>query len=216
MPCPCETRTSTWRSFATISSGLYRFLAIAVLLDVKDIPQVGPLQWGRITATGQACATSSPPSRSVLRLLYPAEHIGSAFKGGVNACERQLINEVLGTLVTEFVPNFGREGATPIQLGPNASLFGRVQAVKHIRHSCAPRSHDAQSDNRHPNGRSVVIRADERRRVKAVRQSKRHPKRRLGRAGPRRSGHYLTEGIIMRLIDGNGECNFWTTDVDGA
>src|SRR5262249_13079302 len=36
------------RSFATISSGLYRFLAIAVLLDVKDIPQVGPLQWGWI------------------------------------------------------------------------------------------------------------------------------------------------------------------------
>src|SRR5260370_40532348 len=46
---PCETRTSTCRSFATISSGLYRFLAITVLLDVKDIPQVGPLQWGRIT-----------------------------------------------------------------------------------------------------------------------------------------------------------------------
>src|SRR5215471_18133553 len=45
---PCETRTSTCRSFATISSGLYRFLAIAVLLDVKDIPQVGPLQWGWI------------------------------------------------------------------------------------------------------------------------------------------------------------------------
>ena len=45
---PCETRTSTCRNFATISSGLYRFLAIAVLLDVKDIPQVGPLQWGRI------------------------------------------------------------------------------------------------------------------------------------------------------------------------
>src|SRR5215472_16505970 len=47
---PCETRTSTCRSFATISSGLYRFLAIAVLLDVKDIPQVGPLQWGWIMA----------------------------------------------------------------------------------------------------------------------------------------------------------------------
>jgi hypothetical protein len=45
---PCETRTSTCRNFATISSGLYRFLAIAVLLDVKDIPQVGPLQRGRI------------------------------------------------------------------------------------------------------------------------------------------------------------------------
>src|SRR5690348_8008510 len=47
---PCETRTSTCRNFATISSGLYRFLAITVLLDVKDIPQVGPLQWGRITS----------------------------------------------------------------------------------------------------------------------------------------------------------------------
>src|SRR5215831_20519021 len=46
MGCPCETRTSTCRSFATISSGLYRFLAITVLLDVEDIPQVGPLQWG--------------------------------------------------------------------------------------------------------------------------------------------------------------------------
>jgi Ca2+-binding RTX toxin-like protein len=31
---------------------LYRFLAIAVLLDVKDIPQVGPLQWGRISGAG--------------------------------------------------------------------------------------------------------------------------------------------------------------------
>src|SRR6516165_7798832 len=53
---PCETRTSTCRSFATISSGLYRFLAIAVLLDVKDIPQVGPLQWGWIMSTSAVYA----------------------------------------------------------------------------------------------------------------------------------------------------------------
>src|ERR1700756_3136581 len=46
---PGETRTSTCRNLATISSGLYRFLAITVLLDVKDIPQVGPLQWGWIS-----------------------------------------------------------------------------------------------------------------------------------------------------------------------
>src|SRR5262245_37120745 len=52
---PCETRTSTCRSFATISSGLYRFLAIAVLLDVKDIPQVGPLQWGWINGAYAGC-----------------------------------------------------------------------------------------------------------------------------------------------------------------
>ena len=37
------------------SSGLYRFLAIAVLLDVKDIPQVGPLQWGWINDGTSLC-----------------------------------------------------------------------------------------------------------------------------------------------------------------
>ena len=53
----------------------------------------------------------------------------------MNVCQRQLVNEVLGPLVTEFVPNFGREGATPIQRGSNASLLHRVQAVKIIRHT---------------------------------------------------------------------------------
>src|ERR1700750_3302683 len=51
---PCETRTSTCRNLATISSGLYRFLAISVLLDVRDIPQVGPLQWGWISQGGRS------------------------------------------------------------------------------------------------------------------------------------------------------------------
>jgi hypothetical protein len=43
------------------------------------------------------------------RALHRAEDIGSALKGGVNFCQRQLVNEVLGPLVTEFVRNFGRE-----------------------------------------------------------------------------------------------------------
>src|SRR5215470_9016779 len=71
MPCPCETRTSTWRSFATISSGLYRFLAIAVLLDVKDIPQVGPLQWGWISLVCCGSADlSPPPARGTVFTLF--------------------------------------------------------------------------------------------------------------------------------------------------
>src|SRR6266481_4644697 len=69
-----------------------------------------------------------------LRALHRAEDIGSALKGGVNVCQRQLVNEVLGPLVTEFVRNFGREGATPIQRGSNASLLGRVQVIKLISH----------------------------------------------------------------------------------
>jgi hypothetical protein len=31
--CLCDVNTSTWRSFATISSGLWRFLDILVLLS---------------------------------------------------------------------------------------------------------------------------------------------------------------------------------------
>src|SRR5438046_9094654 len=61
---PCETRTSTCRNFATISSGLYRFLAITVLLDVKDIPQVGPLQWGRIRTPRASSLTSRLGARA--------------------------------------------------------------------------------------------------------------------------------------------------------
>ena len=86
----------------------------------------------------QAFATSSPPSRSARALFYPAEDIGSALKGGVNVHQRQLVNEVLGPLVTEFVPNFGREGASRIQRGSNASLLGRVQTVKLVRHNALP------------------------------------------------------------------------------
>src|SRR5262249_35207331 len=54
---------SDCRNFATISSGLYRFLAIAVLLDVKDIPQVGPLQWGWINCETDGKASSKCLSR---------------------------------------------------------------------------------------------------------------------------------------------------------
>jgi hypothetical protein len=69
-----------------------------------------------------------------LRTLHRAEDIGSALQGGVNVCHRHLVNEVLGPFVTEFVRNFGCEGATPIQLGSNASLLGTVQVVKVIQH----------------------------------------------------------------------------------
>src|SRR5215813_6317903 len=77
MGCPCETRTSTCRSFATISSGLYRFLAITVLLDVKDIPQVGPLQWGRIN--GNVCSGGFNPAP------VPGPIVGAGFPGLVFA-----------------------------------------------------------------------------------------------------------------------------------
>ena len=72
---------------------------------------------------------------AALRTLHRAEDIGSALKGSVNVCQRQLVNEVLRPLVSEFVRNFGRENATPSHRGSNVSLLGRVQAVELIRHN---------------------------------------------------------------------------------
>src|SRR5262249_48839806 len=84
---------------------------------------------------------------------------GSVLKGGVNVCQRQVVNEVLGSLITEFVRNFGREDATPYQRSPHASLLVRIWAVKLIRHSFE--RHAPSPFARYPGG------ADGRRRVKA-------------------------------------------------
>ena len=71
--------------------------------------------------------------RSTLSAL--PEEISSNLKGDPKVCHRQLVNEVLGFLVTELARNLGREGPTPIQRGFNTSPLGRVQAVKLIRHN---------------------------------------------------------------------------------
>jgi hypothetical protein len=98
-----------------------------------------------------------------LRTIHRAENIASALKRGVNVCQRQFVNEVLGPLVTEFIRNFGGEDATPIQHAfPTAAFSITSRLVKFVRHSASPKGF-----NQLP-GRP---RADERRRVKAVRQS---------------------------------------------
>jgi hypothetical protein len=61
-----------------------------------------------------------------LRTLHRAEDIGNVLKGGVKVCAQQLVNELLGPLVTEFVRNFSREDATPYQRGSNGGLLGRI------------------------------------------------------------------------------------------
>src|SRR5260370_26681061 len=72
---------------------------------------------------GRTCGLGRPPA-------FLSEDIGSLLKGGAKVCQRQLVNEVLAPLVTEFALNLGREGATPLQRGFNAGLLDRVQAVE--------------------------------------------------------------------------------------
>src|SRR5215204_5820012 len=67
--CPCDTSTSTWRSFATISSGLCLFLGIVVLLGSKAIPQGGPLQRGRITGSAAHWQAGRPERGPVFGML---------------------------------------------------------------------------------------------------------------------------------------------------
>lgn len=54
--CPCKISTSTCRSFATIFSGLYLFLVIAALPDVKTHTS------SQATLTRADQSLSSPPS----------------------------------------------------------------------------------------------------------------------------------------------------------
>jgi hypothetical protein len=71
-----------------------------------------------------------------LRTIHRAENIASALKRGVNVCQRQFVNEVLGPLVTEFIRNFGGEDATPIQHAfPTAAFSITGRLVKRIRHN---------------------------------------------------------------------------------
>jgi len=54
---------------------------------------------------------------------FLSEDIGSALKGGAKVCQRQLVNEVLGPLVTQFALNLVREDATPVQRGFHGGLL---------------------------------------------------------------------------------------------
>jgi hypothetical protein len=83
-----------------------------------------------------------------LRTIHRAEDIGSALKRGVNVCQQQFVNEVLGPFVTELIRNFGGEDATPIQHAfPTAAFWITSRLIKLVRHiapqgfwGCLPQS----------------------------------------------------------------------------
>ena len=75
-----------------------------------------------VALTAPRLRNPSPREQVCCRLTVDfVEDIGNAFKGGVNVCQRRLVNEVL-------------EGATPSQRGSKASLLHRGQAIKLISH----------------------------------------------------------------------------------
>ena len=51
----------------------------------------------------------------------------------MNVCQRPIVNEVLGPLVTEFVRNFGREGATSYQRGMPKSVANVTTVLRKLQ-----------------------------------------------------------------------------------
>src|SRR3974390_1743089 len=90
MLAPCETSTSTCRSFATISSGLYLFLGISVLLDAKRHTS------SRTTSMGGA--HDDPPHHldlHVNRGLRGCCHLSRrAASGADRACRRRRVADL--------------------------------------------------------------------------------------------------------------------------
>jgi hypothetical protein len=73
-----------------------------------------------------------------LRTIYRAENIGNVLKRVVNVCQREFV-KVLEPLVTEFVCNFGRENARPIQHVFHGGLLDPMSAINLVRHSAPPK-----------------------------------------------------------------------------
>src|SRR5918911_254736 len=70
--CPCASRTSTWRSLATISSGLCLFRDIAVLLQAQE-PYVGSDHFkGGGSAGGVRAGACRAVSCAILASYAPA------------------------------------------------------------------------------------------------------------------------------------------------
>src|SRR5262249_6824987 len=134
---PCRVPRHNSLVCSTTSQGSHRW----ILGPIRP-GQRSNKSWGGPQIEGRK--ESGSPMYGYYRTYEPlpsgflSEDMGSAVKGSVNLCQRPLVNEVLGSLVTKFIRNFRREDATPYQRSSNASLFGRVHAVKLIRHGALP------------------------------------------------------------------------------
>src|SRR3954471_5137577 len=78
MVAPCEASTSTCRSFVTISSGLYLFLGISVLLDAKShrSGRTNSMGVAHIRSAAAVCAMTNAQRRERLPSFYRLTLLG--------------------------------------------------------------------------------------------------------------------------------------------
>src|SRR5215217_2132260 len=122
---PCDTRTSTCRSLATISSGLCPFFAISVLLRLKAIPQDGPLHWF-IAEFGGSCGEEAPAKQVEL---------SAAIHGPLQQLET--VDLPLGLAAAPGQAECGADrGPVLVEAGREA-LDGPLTAAARFRQPCA-------------------------------------------------------------------------------
>ena len=123
-----------------VGSGASIYLEFAASALKKSAPareSVGRRSSPSLSLTVPHRANPSPREQVCSRptLGFLSDDIGSMLKGGVEVWQRQLVNEGPCLLLRSSALNLGREVATPIQRGFNASPLGRVQALKLMRPS---------------------------------------------------------------------------------
>src|SRR5262245_64055255 len=118
MSWPWETRTSTCRNFATISSGLYRFLAIAVLLDVETY-----LKSDHFVGGVSMCRQRAP------------RHDQAAIRGSREGCDVALdLIGIAHSVWAQLHPERRSHGLDCTQL-PTAGGYGGIAKNRHSRNA---------------------------------------------------------------------------------
>src|SRR5215208_3841275 len=131
--CPCDTSTSTWRSFATISSGLCLFLGIEVLLGSKAIPQGGPLQRGRLSFCSWSSSGSTKTRKEItvrIAQIAPlAEAVPPKLYGGTERVVSWLTEELVaeGHEVTLFASGDSKTSAKLVPCVPQGLRLAGIR-----------------------------------------------------------------------------------------
>jgi hypothetical protein len=119
---------------------VYRFLAIAVLLDVKDIPQVGPLSGGTISGTTSLFAALDVKAGTVIGKCM-SRHRATEFRKFLDEIERNVpadldipvIMDNYGTHKTKLIRNWSAKRlpgtCTSHRLQPPGSTKSNVSSL---------------------------------------------------------------------------------------
>src|ERR1700745_2703352 len=112
------------RSLSPVSIVLRSRLSFSIMSTTSKSPHHVRESVGRRKSPSIITDCAAPPNRSPREWVFLdrlsgflSEDIRSVFKEGAKVRQRQLVNEMLGPIVTEFARILSGEGTTPTQRG---------------------------------------------------------------------------------------------------